>query len=206
MDRPAPATVDLSALYPAPSPLAKAKQIDHLDKHCRRFVELSPFLCLGSTNAEGKTDVSPRGDPPGFVKVLDAKTLAIPDRPGNNRIDSIKNLVDHPQVGMIFFIPGIEETLRVNGRAELSRDSDLLASMTVEGKPPKLAIVVHVEEAFLHCAKALKRSRLWDASRHQPRNVLPSLAQMIVDQTKAPNIDVAEADARIEKAYKETLY
>jgi uncharacterized protein len=206
MDRPDPAAVDLSTLYPAPSALAKAKQIDHLDKHCRRFIELSPFLCLGSTNAEGKTDVSPRGDPPGFVKVLDSKTLAIPDRPGNNRIDSIKNLVDQPSVGMIFFIPGIEETLRVNGRAELSTDPRLLATMTVEGKTPKLAIVVHVEETFLHCAKALKRSKLWDANRHQPRNVLPSLAQMIVDQTNAKNIDVKEADGRIEKAYRETLY
>lgn len=206
MDRPDSAAVDLSAIYPAPSPLAKAKQIDHLDKHCRRFIELSPFLCLGSTDAEGKTDVSPRGDPPGFVKVIDSKTLAIPDRPGNNRIDSIKNLIDQPQVGMIFFIPGIEETLRVNGRAELSTDPQLLESMAVDGKLPKLAIVVHVDEAFLHCAKALKRSKLWDANRHQPRNVLPSLAQMIVDQTKAPNINVADADARIEKAYREMLY
>jgi PPOX class probable FMN-dependent enzyme len=206
MDRPDPAAVDLSALYPAPSPLAKIKQIDHLDKHCRRFIELSPFLCLGSTSAEGKTDVSPRGDPAGFVKVLDDKTLAIPDRPGNNRIDSIKNLVDQPSVGMIFFIPGIEETLRVNGRAELSTDPKLLETMTVEGKTPKLAIVVRVEEAFLHCAKALRRSKLWDASRHQPRNVLPSLSQMILEQTKTPDVNIAEADARLEEAYKRTMY
>jgi PPOX class probable FMN-dependent enzyme len=205
MDRPHSATVDLSALYPEPSALAKLKQIDHLDKHCQRFIELSPFLCLGTTGANGKTDVSPRGDPPGFVKVLDEKRVAIPDRPGNNRIDSIGNLVDHPQVGMIFFIPGIQETLRVNGRAELSHDPALLQSMAVDGKLPKLAIVVHVEEAFLHCAKALIRSKLWDASRHQPRNALPSLACMIADQTKA-GYDVDQADARIEKAYKETLY
>lgn len=206
MDRPDPAAVDLSALYPAPSPLAKIKQIDHLDIHCRRFIELSPFLCLGSTNADGKTDVSPRGDPPGFVKVLDDKTLVIPDRPGNNRIDSIKNLIDQPQVGMIFFIPGIEETLRVNGRARLSVDPALLATMSVEGKAPKLAIVVHVEEAFLHCAKALRRSNLWDPSRHQPRTVMPSLSQMILEQTKTPNVDIAEADARLEEAYKRTMY
>ena len=147
MDRPDAATIDLSALYPEPSGLAKAKQIDHLDQHCRRFIELSPFLCLGSAGAGGGTDVTPRGDPPGFVKVLDDKTLAIPDRPGNNRIDTIKNLLDHPQVGMIFFIPGISETLRVNGRARLSQDPALLQSMAVEGKLPKLAIVVHVEEA-----------------------------------------------------------
>jgi uncharacterized protein len=206
MDRPHSATVDLSALYPEPSVMARQKEIDHLDKHCRRFIELSPFLCLGTTGANGKTDVSPRGDPAGFVKVLDEKRLAIPDRPGNNRIDSIGNLVDRPQVGMIFFVPGIEETLRVNGRAELSQDPALLQSMAVDGKAPKLAIVVHVEEAFLHCAKALKRSKLWDASRHQPRNVMPSLGRMIIEQTGRTDVKVEDADARIEKAYKENLY
>lgn len=206
MDSPLPPAPDLAALYPEPSALAKAKQIDHLDKHCRRFIELSPFLCLATSNAAGKSDVTPRGDPPGFVKVLDDKTLAIPDRPGNNRIDSLKNLSEQPRVGLLFMIPGIEETLRVNGPATLSQDPDLLRSMAVDGKLPKLAIVVHVEEAFLHCAKAFKRSKLWQAEAQVPRKTLPSLAQMIVDQTKAPNIDVATADARIEQSYRENLY
>lgn len=206
MDGPLPPAVDLAALYPEPSPLAKAKQIDHLDKHCRRFIELSPFLCLATSNAQGKSDVTPRGDPPGFVKVLDDNTLAIPDRPGNNRIDSLRNLSEQPQVGLLFMIPGIEETLRVNGPATLSQDPALLQSMAVDGKPPKLAIVVRVEEAFLHCAKAFKRSKLWHAEAQVPRKTLPSLAQMIVDQTKAPSIDVATADARIEQSYKESLY
>jgi hypothetical protein len=174
---------DLAAIYGEPGPVARAKQIDRLDKHCRRFISLSPFLCLGSAATDGRTDVNPRGDPPGFVKVLDDRILAIPDRPGNNRIDSLNNIVETGRLDMIFFIPGIEDTLRVNGRAALSRDPALLQSMAIDGKLPRLAIVVHVEEVFLHCARALKRSKLWDATRDVPRDMLPSLGRMIIEQT-----------------------
>jgi PPOX class probable FMN-dependent enzyme len=197
---------DLAAIYGEPGPVARAKQIDRLDKHCRRFISLSPFLCLGSAAADGRTDVSPRGDPPGFVKVLDDRILAIADRPGNNRIDSSNNIVETGRLGMIFFIPGIEDTLRVNGTAALSRDPALLQSMAIDGKLPRLAILVHVEEVFLHCARALKRARLWDATRHVPRDMLPSLGRMIIEQTGRTDVSVEEADARIEKSYREHLY
>ena len=197
---------DFAAIYGEPGPVARAKQIDRLDKHCRRFISLSPFLCLGSAAADGRTDVSPRGDPPGFVKVLDDRILAIPDRPGNNRIDSLNNIVETGRLGMIFFIPGIEDTLRVNGTASLSRDPALLQSTAIDGKLPRLAIVVHVEEVFLHCARALKRARLWDATRHVPRDMLPSHGRMIIEQTGRTDVSVEEADARIEKSYREHLY
>jgi PPOX class probable FMN-dependent enzyme len=186
--------------------VARAKQIDRLDKHCRHFISLSPFLRLGSAAADGRTDVSPRGDPPGFVKVLDDETLAIPDRPGNNRVDSFKNIVQTGRVGLIFFVPGIEETLRVNGTATFSRDQALLRSMAIDGKLPRLAVIVHVEEAFLHCARALKRSKLWHATRHVPKGALPSLGRMIIEQTGRTDVSVEEADARIEKTYRENLY
>jgi PPOX class probable FMN-dependent enzyme len=198
--------IDLDGIYGEPGPVARAKQIDRLDKHCRHFISLSPFLCLGSAAADGRTDVSPRGDPPGFVKVLDDETLAIPDRPGNNRIDSFKNIVQTGRVGLIFFVPGIEETLRINGTATFSRDQALLRSMAVDGKLPRLAVIVHVDEAFLHCARALKRSKLWDAARHVPKGTLPSLGRMIIEQTGRTDVSVEEADARIEKTYRENLY
>ncbi|MEJ0067875.1 MAG: MSMEG_1061 family FMN-dependent PPOX-type flavoprotein [Pseudomonadota bacterium] len=153
--------VELRALYGEPSGLAVVKQIDHIDPHCRHFIGLSPFLCLGSADSEGRQDVSPRGDMPGFVQVLDDHTLAIPDRPGNNRLDSLSNLQINPNVALIFLVPGVDETLRVNGLASLSTDPALLASMAVNGKAPKAAIKVAVREVYFHCGKALKRSKLW---------------------------------------------
>jgi PPOX class probable FMN-dependent enzyme len=195
----------LSARYGEPSGLAKLKAIDRLDSHCRAFIAASPFLVIGTAAANGLADVSPKGDAPGFVQVLDDRTLAIPDRPGNNRIDSLKNIVENPNVGLIFFVPGMNETLRVNGKASIVADADLLARCAVNGKQPLSIVKVSVEQAFLHCAKALIRSKLWDAGRHVDRKSFPSLAQMISDQVGG-GFDVKAAEARAEDAYKNKLY
>lgn len=191
---------ELRALHAPPSDLVKRKCVDRLDRHCRDFIALSPFLVLGTANAEGKADVSPRGDPPGFVKVVDDRTLLIPDRPGNNLLDSLSNIVANPEVGLLFVIPGFDDTLRVNGRAEVVRDPALLAPLAVEGKPPKVAIRVAVREVYLHCAKSFRRARLWDPAARVPRGTLPSLGKMVMDMT-AMNYDAA-IDGRVEESMK----
>ncbi|MBU0726771.1 MAG: pyridoxamine 5'-phosphate oxidase family protein [Alphaproteobacteria bacterium] len=209
LDTPAAAsagTPDLEALYGPATPLAVAKVIDRIDANCRLFISHSPFLCLSTADAEGKMDVSPRGDPPGFVKVLDDKTLALPDRLGNNRIDSLKNIRANPEVGLIFFVPGVGETLRVNGTARISEDPALLESMAFNGKAPKSALLITVREAFIHCAKALKRSSLWEPSAQVPKGTIPSLARMIKDQIDAMGETVEAVEQRTEQAYKERLY
>jgi uncharacterized protein len=199
---------ELRARFAAPGRLAVQKQLDHLDANCRRFIALSPFLCLATARADGLADNSPRGDPPGFVQVLDERTLVIPDRPGNNRLDSHSNIIHNPNVGLLFFIPGVTETLRVNGRAKIVADPDLLARFEVRGRPPKVAIVVSVVEAFLHCSKALIRSRLWEEDAKIDRRLLPSLGRMIADvvdqQTSAAT--VAEYDRLIARNAQEELY
>ncbi|MCC7049488.1 MAG: pyridoxamine 5'-phosphate oxidase family protein [Alphaproteobacteria bacterium] len=196
----------LRALYDAPSELARLKQLDRLDKHCRNFIAHSPFLVIGTTRPGHGTDCSPRGDAPGFVQVIDDRTLVIPDRPGNNRLDTMSNLTHAPEVGLIFLIPGVDETLRVNGRASLTRDPAVLAKAAVNGKAPKLAIQVEVREAFLHCGKALKRSRLWSQDYKVDAKTFPSLGRMIVEQVKPQGITVEEADRRVEDGYKNRLY
>lgn len=201
-----PSPPDLGALYGAATPLAIAKVLDRIDENCRLFISHSPFLCIATADAEGKQDVSPRGDPPGFVQVLDDMTLAIPDRVGNNRIDTLKNLRENPEVGLIFFVPGVGETMRVNGTARISDDAALLESMAINGKPPKTAILVTVRETFIHCAKALKRSSLWDLSAQVPKGTIPSLARMIKTQVEAMGDTVEAIEERIEIAYKERLY
>src|SRR5690606_16305086 len=142
--------------------LALKKMLTSLDKHAQAFIGRSPFLCIGTQNRDGKADVSPRGDPAGFVKILDEHTLAIPDRPGNNRLDSLVNITTNPSVGLLFIIPGFDDTLRVNGQATLLTDPALLNSMSVNDRLPNLAIVVRVTEVFMHCAKAFRRSKLWN--------------------------------------------
>jgi PPOX class probable FMN-dependent enzyme len=144
-----------------------------------------PFAVISSADANGDADVSPRGDGPGFIKVVDDNTIVMPDRPGNNRIDTLANIVDNPKVGMLFFVPGVNETLRVNGRAEISIDPALLDLFADTPKPPITAIKITVEEAFLHCAKSLMRSKLWDAGTQIDRKTLPTLGKMIKDQTAA---------------------
>lgn len=196
----------LRALVGEPSELVIKKQLPALDHHCRAFIALSPFLLLGTASARGQCDVSPRGDAPGFVLVLDERTLVIPDRPGNRRIDSLQNIIDTGAAGLLFMIPDVGETLRVNGRACIVRDADLLARLEAQGKEPKLAIVVEVEEAYLQCAKALRRSQLWDAATWPERGAVPSLAQMILDQVPMPGVTVEELDDSFQESYRTRLY
>lgn len=174
----------LRSLMGEPTELVLRKQLSALEAHSRAFIARSPLVLLGTSNAMGMCDVSPKGDAPGFVRVLDDTTLAIPDRVGNRRVDSLMNILENPHVGLLFLVPGIGETFRVNGSAILVRDDDLLASMDVQGKRPNVAIVVTVEECFLHCPKAFMRSNLWDPSRHMVRSEMPSLARILMDQTK----------------------
>ena len=199
----------LRALFAPTHALAALKSLDHLDTHARAFIGRAPFLCLGTQNASGRADVSPRGDPVGFVQVLDDHTLAIPDRPGNNRLDTLANIVSNPSVGLLFLIPGFDDTLRVNGQATLVTDPALLALMAVNDRVPKLAIVVRVTEVFLHCAKALRRSHLWDPAQRQDRAGMPSLMRILHDQTNQPATDEAglsNMDAALEEGYKQTMY
>jgi uncharacterized protein len=175
---------EVREIYPRPEGAAVQKRWRKLDRFMRAFIERSPFLCLGSTNAAGKADVSPRGDPPGFVQILDDETLLIPDRPGNNHLDSIENIIANPNVGLIFFVPGSEETLRVNGRARVVDDPSLLAAAELNGRAPKVGIEVSIGEVFLHCPKALKRSRLWDPSQHADGASFPYLGRLILEQSR----------------------
>jgi PPOX class probable FMN-dependent enzyme len=199
---------DLRARFKAPSELALRKQLDHLDHNCRRLIELSPFLCLATSRKNGMADNSPRGDVPGFVEVLDDKTLLIPDRPGNNRLDSLANIIHQPQVGLLFFIPGVTEMLRVNGRARLVTKPEVLELFKVNNRSPAVVILVEAQEVFLHCSKALIRSRLWQEDAKVDRKVLPSLGRMIAEVIdRAPAAaTVAEYDALIEQGNKERLY
>jgi PPOX class probable FMN-dependent enzyme len=198
----------LRRLFPAITSLAVQKCQTALDTHAREFIRRSPFLCLGTQDFAGKADVSPRGDPPGFVKILDDRTLAIPDRPGNNRLDSLTNILSNPNVGLLFVIPGFDDTLRVSGTARLVNDAQLLEGMRVNDRLPKLAIVVSVSEVFMHCAKAFRRSHLWDPAHFQDRSEMPSLSKIILDQTSgAPGDDEMEKiDAELEVEYGKTMY
>ena len=167
----------LEAIYGTPSERAIWKEIPYLNEDYRAFVEASPFIVLATAGPDGM-DCSPKGDAPGFVRIIDKRTLAIPDRPGNNRIDNLRNIVNDGRVSVLFIVPGIGETLRVNGRATVSNDADLLESFAVDGKLPRTAIVVNVETVYFHCSKALARSHLWNPERHIERSKLPSAGQM----------------------------
>jgi uncharacterized protein len=188
-----------------PSHRVIRKHIVALDKHCRVFIARCPFVLVASADAEGNMDVSPKGDPPGFVRVLDDTTLAIPERPGNRHADTFSNLVQNPHVGLLFLIPGKQETLRVNGTAVIVRDQWLRDEMAIAGKTPEFAIAVTIQEVFFHCAKCVIRSRLWDA-RHWPDVAdLPSLAQVMVDAGKLEE-SPDEMQALIDKDVHERLY
>ena len=173
----------LRALYPVAKERSVKKQLAHLDKHCLRFIELSPFVVLASGGTGGHLDASPRGGAPGFVKAVDSTTLLIPDAPGNNRLDTLENIVGTGRLGLLFLIPGVDETLRVNGRARLSDESALLERFKNEKRAARLVIEVKVEDAYLHCAKAFMRSKLWADESRVPRNTLPTMGQMLNDQT-----------------------
>jgi uncharacterized protein len=199
---------DLKSLFPATHAIAVEKCQDRLDKHAIAFVARSPFLCIGTQSQNGSADVSPRGDPCGFVKILDDKTLLIPDRPGNNRLDTQTNILANPAVGLLFMVPGFDDTMRVNGKAKITRDPDLLALMAMQDRMPTVAIVVTVEEVFIHCAKAFRRSKLWDSSQRQDRSEMPSLLKIILDQTSGAPDDEAmkKIDADLEDEYQKTMY
>ena len=194
----------LRDLYGEPVERARIKVIDHVDQHCRDFIALSPFLILASGASTG-FDCSPKGDPAGFVQVPDDKTLLIPDRRGNNRIDGLVNLIEDPRVGLIFLVPGVNETLRVNGRATISADPALTGRFLVRGKAPITVLVVHVEEAFIHCAKALVRSKLWNPDTRVDRACLPSTGRMLADHTGG-NVDPVEYDAEMPERHQRELY
>lgn len=190
-------------------PLALAKSRPALDKYSRQFIAMSPFLVISTADSSGKADLSPRGDPPGFVHMIDDKTIVIPDRPGNNRLDTMANIVANPNVGCLFFIPGFEDTLRLNGQARITEDAELLRQCSVNGKAPKVGILIRIDEVFMHCAKALKRSKLWAEDYRQDRAQMPSIARIILDQTCDTGVDetVAEkADTQVEGDYKTGLY
>ena len=200
---------ELREIYAPPGESAANKDVGRIEEHSRAFLALSPFALLGTCGASGSCDVSPKGDRPGFAHVLDDLTLAIPDRVGNRRIDSLQNIVENPHVGLLFLIPGLCETLRINGSAAIVRDEELLEAMAVDGKQPNVAIVVGIEECFMHCAKALLRSDLWNPATFLERKSFPTLARIIHDQRRPPDLSdeqheklVAETEQRHAEAYK----
>ncbi len=196
---------DLRAHFGQVSPLAEKKVLHHLDKFCRDFIALSPFLIVASSDGKGNhADASPRGDAPGLVAVIDDKTLLIPDRRGNNRVDTFGNILASPGIGLIFLVPGINETLRVNGRAEVSQEPDLLTPLTIQNVTPVIGLKVHVEEAYFHCGKALMRSKLWSPAAQVERSSFPTLGRIIAEQTAA--IEVETAEKVMEEAYRTRLY
>ena len=173
---------ELRELYGFPSGRAKYKNLSNLDKHSIHFIAVSPFLVMSTFNNEGKLDTSPRGGASGFVKVINETEIVIPDSKGNNRLDSIVNIIETGAVGLLFLIPGVDETLRINGHASISTDAEYLEMFASENNPPKACIVVTIEELFLHCAKAFMRSKLWDERAKIDRNSFPTMGQMLKDQ------------------------
>jgi len=196
---------ELRGVLGEPAQRALDKQIDRLDEHCRSIIARSPFLVISSADGEGRPDASPKGDAPGFVLVVDERTLAIPDRPGNRRADTFRNVLANPRVGLLFLVPGRLETLRINGRARISADSALRQRMAVQGKAPRLALVVEVEEAFVHCGKCMLRSRLWEPASWPPLAELPSHARCLLDQAK-PAQSLDEVEASVRESYRTQLY
>ena len=197
---------DVRDIVGNPVEISLRKQQTVLDQYCRDFIARSPFLCLGTMDGDGLSDVSPRGDPAGFVRVLDDRTLIVPERPGNRRIDSIRNILENPSVGILFLVPGLDETLRVNGRATVVTDPALLGTMAVEGRIPQLGIRVEVHEAFFHCGKALKRARLWDPSTRVEAKTFAGLGRILVEQTGTREYTVEEAERLVAEDYENDLY
>ena len=200
---------NLRSMFGKVHPLAKTKVRPTFDKYSRQFILMSPFLVISTADNQGRADLSPRGDPPGFVKILGDNAMLIPDRPGNNRLDTMANIVANPNVACLFFIPGFEDTLRVSGRAQITNDPTLLDSFKINGKNPSAGIIVTVDEVFMHCAKALKRSKLWADDYRQNRSVMSGIAEIILHQTSEFGVDeeaVAAAEMDVEHDYKVGLY
>lgn len=194
----------LRALYPPAKGLAVDKQLSRLDPHCRHFISLSPFLVLATKGQDGLVDISPRGGEPGFLQVEDDETLLLPDWPGNNRLDNLENILADPAISVIFLIPGVDETLRVHGLAEIRTDENLVERFAIGKKLPKTVLRIAVKEAYLHCAKALMRSKLWHPDAQIERSALPSIARMIQDQAELSG--PAESQPDMVARYRELLY
>lgn len=192
----------LRELIGSPLPSTCLKLADRLNQQTRQFIERSPFLCLATADAQGHCDVSPRGDPAGFVRILDDKTLLLPDRPGNRLADSLRNILANPQVGLLFIVPGVSDTFRVNGRAVLTTDAELLSPCAVEGKLPKLGILVDIKEAYTQCSKAFIRSALWDASRHVDPSLMPTGGQ-VLRAIQGEEFDAAAYDEARAERYRQ---
>ena len=197
---------ELAAIIGAASGVALKKELTALDEHMRRFIAHSPFAVISTHSTEGRCDASPRGDAPGFVQVVDERTLLIPDRPGNRRVDSFRNILETGRIGILFLVPGVGETLRINGRAAIIRDEAWLTPLSAQGKRPLVAIAVEVDECYLQCAKAILRSKLWKQQDAPDLNSLPCAAEMLVDQVKMPEYDVAKMQTLLDESYKNRLY
>ena len=195
---------ELRELYGPSGDRSVKKQLSRFDKHCRAFIARSPFLVIASSDPSGRCDASPKGDAPGFVQVLDDETLLIPDRLGNNRVDTIGNLLGRPGVGLIFFVPGLNETLRVNGRARITTDPVLLEPLAVNGKVPRSGIVISAEEIYFHCGKALIRSDLWNPEKQLRKSEFPSLGRILADQIGGMSVE--EAERATAESYRTRLY
>jgi uncharacterized protein len=197
--------VELREILGHPTEIVTRKTINYIDGNCRTFIENSPFITIATADSNGNFDVSPKGDPPGFVKILTDKMLAIPDRPGNRKADTFTNIIQNPNIGLIFLIPGIKETLRVNGEAKIVTDKRVLELLSCEGKLPSFAIIVNVKEAFMHCAKCMIRSNLWMKIDDTQKRSVPSLAKSLVDHGKL-DITIGELDDMIKNDEKTNLY
>lgn len=196
----------LTKVVGTPSDFSLRKELPRLDEHMRRFIAHSPFAVLSTHSADGRCDASPRGDAPGFVHVIDDLTLLIPDRLGNKRVDSYRNILETGRVGILFLVPGLGETLRINGRATLITDHAWLEPFTTQGKCPQVAVAVEVDECFLQCAKSIIRSKLWEPHERPTPQTLPCAAEMLHDHVKMPEFDVAKVQTLLEEAYRNRLY
>ena len=198
---------ELRGIYKTPEPTASSirKELKALDGHCRSFIGKSPFVLIGSSDGQGNADVTPKGDKPGFAAILDDVTIAIPDRPGNNRLDTLENIIANPAVGLLFLIPGMNETLRVNGEAGITVDQGLRERLAVDGKLPASVVVVRVKAAYMHCAKAFMRSELWQPESWIDRKTLPTLGAILRDQLALAD-SVDETDRWLDESYKQTMW
>jgi uncharacterized protein len=197
---------ELEQIIGTPSGISLKKELKTLDGHMRRFIEHSPFVVLSTHSADGRCDASPRGDAPGFVCVVDDTTLLIPDRLGNKRVDTYRNILETGRIGLLFLVPGVGETLRVNGRAAIIRDEAWMAKLAARGKQPQVAVAVTVEECFLQCAKALLRSNLWEPHARPDPQSLPCAARMLADHVRMPEYDEAQMQSLLDTAYRDRLY
>lgn len=206
--RPIASQDELRSIYDAPAALAVNKQKAELDAYSERFLQLCPFIVVSTSSRDGHFDCSPRGDYPGFVAILDQHTIAIPDRPGNNRLDSLSNIIEHPAVGILALVPGFNECLRINGSALLTADDTLRAMFVHQNKLPKSVIVVTIQQIYFHCAKAINRSRLWDNEAKADRSLLPSLGRILMNQIDPcqPEQEIAAVEQLIETRARTALY